>query len=245
MPKEPADEVRRARGSTGNEAEAGLARQLSELARRMQAEPDMSALLQSVTDAALIEIDAAEHAGISLIEGRYVRSEATTDALVSLIDQQQYRLEQGPCLSSLRQQITVRSDDLEDEGRWPEFSAAVAEHGIRSMLSVQLFVEADNLGALNLYSSKPDAFDAHDESTAMLLAAHAAIAIKGSRAATNLHTALDTRDVIGQAKGILMERFKIGPAEAFALLVVASQHSHQKLRDVAEQLATTGELRTE
>jgi GAF domain-containing protein len=112
------------------------------------------------------------------------------------------------------------------------------------MLSVQLFVEDDNLGALNLYAESPGSFDESDENVAMLLAAHAAIAIKGGRVEGNLRSALDRRDVIGQAKGILMERYKIDDSQAFDLLVVASQQTHRKLRDIAEELARSGELPT-
>jgi GAF domain-containing protein len=238
----PPREIRQARGSIGQSPDAGLARQLSELARQMQAEPDMAALLQRITDASLIEVEGAEHAGISLIEGKLVRTEAGTDDLMSTLDRQQHQLQQGPCLSSLREQITVRSDDLRHEDRWPKFAAAALEHGIHSMLAVQLFVEGDNLGALNLYASRPNAFTDQDESVAMLLAAHAAIAMKGSKVETNLRTALQSRDIIGQAKGILMERYKIGSLEAFDLLIAASQQTHRKLRDLAEALDTSGEL---
>ena len=134
---------------------------------------------------------------------------AATDPLVQQIDDLQYRLGEGPCLTSLRDEVTVRAMDLRTEPRWVHFSRAAAELGVRSMLSVQLFVDDDNLGALNLYSGTPAAFDEVHESTAMPLAAHAAIAMKGSKVEGNLRDALDRRDVIGQAKGILMERYKI------------------------------------
>lgn len=241
---EPPPHSRQAQGSSGQSAEIGLARQLSELARQMHAEPDMAALLRRITDASVIEVDGADHAGISLIEGKLVRTEAATGDVMSSLDQLQYQLQQGPCLSSLREQITVRSDDLRHEDRWPKFAAAAIEHGVHSMLAVQLFVDGDNLGALNLYANNPNAFTDHDESTAMLLAAHAAIAMKGNQDATNLRIALQSRDIIGQAKGILMERYKIGPAEAFDLLAMASQRTNRKLRDVADALDTTGELNT-
>lgn len=237
-------DVRQARGTRGQDPEAGLARDLSELARRMQADPSLEVLLQRIVEAAVAEIDPAEYAGISEITGKRVQTRAGTGPLVRAIDELQYRLEEGPCLTSLREQATVRVDDPRHETRWPRFVIAAADAGMLSMLSVQLFVEGDNLGALNLYATRPRAFEDEHESTAMLLAAHAAVAMKGSQVETGLRTALATRDVIGQAKGILMERYKINQTVAFDLLVAASQHAHRKLHEVAEELATTGELAT-
>lgn len=240
--EKPSAEVRQARGTNGQPPDAGLARDLSELARELQAVPSMESLLQRIVEAALAEIGPAEHVGISEILRKDVRTRAASGRLVHQLDELQYRLEDGPCLSSLREERTVRTDDLEVEQRWPRFAPAAAEHGMRSMLSVQLFVEGDNLGALNLYATVPGAFDERDESTAMLLAAHAAVAMKDTKVEAELRTALETRDLIGQAKGILMERFKIDERQAFDLLVTASQHAHRKLHDVADELARTGDL---
>ncbi|MBV9594273.1 MAG: GAF and ANTAR domain-containing protein [Actinobacteria bacterium] len=234
--------VRQARGSSGERAEAGLARDLSELAREMQADESMEALLQRIVTAAVAEVEGAQYAGISEIRARTVTTRAMTDELVRRIDQLQYDLGVGPCLSSLREQETVRSDDLAEEQRWPQFASAAVEQGVLSMLSVQLFVEGANLGALNLYAGRRKAFDQHDESVAMLLASHAAIAMKGTAVEANLRTALRSRDLIGQAKGILMERFKVNEAQAFDVLVMFSQRTHRKLNDIATDVAATGAL---
>jgi GAF domain-containing protein len=233
--------LRHAVGSSGDDIEVGLASRLGELAREMQAEHDMAALLQRITETAVDEIEGAEHACISLFERGTVRSQAGTDELAKRVDSRESELNEGPCITSLREEVTVRSDDFEKEERWPRFVAAAMEEGIRSMLAVQLFVQDDNLGALNIYATQPNAFTEHDESIAMLLAVHAAIAMTASATESNLRLALDSRDVIGQAKGILMERYKISSLEAFHLLVVASQQTHQKLRVVADTLASTGD----
>ncbi len=238
------DGVRYARGSGGQRPDAGLARRLGELAREMQAEATMTGLVQRVVMAAVREVEGADHAGITFVEHGGVRVEAATDDLVARLDDAQYRLKQGPCMTSLHDEVTIRSDDFRTEDRWPEFVAVAMGEGVRSMLSVQLFVEGDNLGALNLYADEPDAFDNDSENIAMLLAAHAAVAVKGNRSEAELRVALDSRDLIGQAKGILMERFKIGPVAAFGLLVDASQQTNRKLRDVADDLATTGDFET-
>lgn len=228
--------------SSGTAIDAGVARDLSELARALQAEADTGALLRRIVDAAVFEVPGADHAAVSLITKHRVETEACTSEVAKAADAAQYRLGDGPCLQSLRNEITVRSDDLRSEQRWPRFAAAAVDLGLRSNLSLQLFVEGDNLGALNLYAEKEDAFTAADENVGLLLATHAAVALVAARKVSNLQTALDSRDVIGQAKGILMERFKINATQAFGMLVAVSQHHHRKLNVIAEQLANTGEL---
>jgi hypothetical protein len=99
-------------------------------------------------------------------------------------------------------------EDFAAEKLWPDFVRGSADMGIRSMLSVHLFVESDNLGALNMYSTAPDAFTEDDETVGLLRAAHTGIAMQGSRTESNLCAAIVSRDAIGQAKGILMERYK-------------------------------------
>src|SRR3954471_18642629 len=161
------------RGSGGDLPDAGLARDLSDLARQMQADSSMEALLGSIVEAAVREVGGAEYASISEILGRRVNTRAASDPLVSRIDELQYDAGDGPCLTSLREQVTVRSADLKDEDRWPGFARAAADIGVRSMLAVQLYVEGDNLGALNMYAHEPEAFTPDDETVALLLAAHA------------------------------------------------------------------------
>jgi GAF domain-containing protein len=116
------------------------------------------------------------------------------------------------------------------------------EYGIGSMLSLQLYVSGDNLGALNLHSTAPDAFNAESEHVGLLLAAHAAVAMASAQREEHLLRAMETRDLIGQAKGILMERHKITANQAFSLLIRASQNTNNKLRDVANHLTVTGEI---
>ncbi|WP_375498462.1 GAF domain-containing protein [uncultured Jatrophihabitans sp.] len=238
---QPRPELRNAIASSGDAIEVGLARQLGELARQMQAEPDMDHLLQRITAAVVTNIEGADHACISLFQKGTVHTRAATDDLVRRIDARESELNEGPCITSLREEVTVRSDDFEKDGRWPRFVAAAMDEGIHSMLAVQLFVREDNLGALNIYANKPNAFTEHDESAAMLLAVHAAVAVTASMTESNLRIAIESRDVIGQAKGILMERYKLSALAAFELLVVASQQTHRKLREVAEALASTGD----
>jgi GAF domain-containing protein len=222
---------------------AGIARSMSQLARELQAEPDEQAMRQRITQAALSEIDGATWAGITLVEGKHLHTVAQTAQLVREIDQVQYRTGEGPCVRSLREHATVRSNDLRAETRWPKFAQAAIQHGVLSVLAFQLYVEGDNLGALNLYADHAQAFG-EDESVGLLFASHAAIALKGARVEHHLRRALEHRDIIGQAKGILMERHKINAQQAFDMLVYASQHTHRKLHELADHIAATGELPT-
>ena len=136
-------------------------------------------------------------------------------------------------------------DDLTTDERWPVFTAGAVDFGIRSMLSLHLYTDRESFGALNIYARQRHAFTPDSVATGVLLAAHCAVAIAATTASANLRIALESRDVIGQAKGILMERHKITPTEAFDLLITASQHSHRKLRDIAAHLTETGALTLE
>jgi GAF domain-containing protein len=238
----PPTETRQAATSAGRRPQPGLARDLSELARALQADSDAGSALRRISAAALTEISNATAAGITIVErGRY-RTEGATSDVLERIDRVQYQENDGPCVNSLREEITVRSDDLAAETRWPKYAAAAIEAGFGSLMSFQLFVQSDSIGALNVYARDPNAFIDSDEDAGLLLAAHAAVAISGKRAEANLRTALESRDIIGQAKGILMERLKLNADQAFQVLVAVSQHQHRKLRDVADDLAATGDL---
>jgi putative methionine-R-sulfoxide reductase with GAF domain len=238
------DRVRQAVGSTGRSADAGVARQLSELAREMQAELTTEALLQHIVVAAVAEVPGAEHAGITLVTGKELSTPAFTGELVLEVDRLQYETGEGPCVDAARRHQTMRSDDLRAEPRWPRFARRAADLGVLSMLSFQLFVQEDSFGALNLYSGQVGAFSPQSESDGMLLASHSALAMTTARTHEGLLTAMDSRDLIGQAKGILIERYKVTAVEAFGLLVASSQAVNRKLRDVAEHLVATGEILT-
>jgi len=217
---------------------------MSQVARELQVEhTSVEATLQAITSGAVDEVPGAEHAGISLLIGRrQVQNRAATSPIAAAIDGLQTETGQGPCLQSFRNEVTVRIDDMATEPRWPLFASRAADLGVGSMLSFHLFVHAENLGALNLCAAEPGAFDRQSEETGLIFAAHAAIALIGARREERLMIALDSRDIIGQAKGILMERYQISPDRAFAVLVRVSQRTNVKMRDVAAQLSDTGHL---
>jgi transcriptional regulator with GAF, ATPase, and Fis domain len=220
-----------------------LARQLSDLARDLQEKHSLQDTLNGIVQAAVDNVPGAQFAGITVVKARReVHTPAWTDELVRATDQAQYDTGQGPCLNSVYEEKTVRVTDMRAEQRWPVFAKRAAELGVCSMLSIQLYVTGDNLGALNLYSEAVEAFDDESEHVGLLLAAHAAIAMAGAQQQEQLVQAITTRDLIGQAKGILMERYKITGEQAFQLLVLASQHTNVKLAEVARKLVETGEL---
>jgi transcriptional regulator with GAF, ATPase, and Fis domain len=228
---------------SGDAAPDDLARTLSDLARSLQNEDSIENTLGGIVTAAVQTVPGAQYAGLTVVEARRtVNSPAATDDVVREVDRAQYDTGQGPCLSAVYERQTVRLSDMACEDRWPDFTRRALELGIRSMLSFQLYVVEDNLGALNLYSTDADAFDDESEHVGLLFAAHAAVAMAAARKERNLVRAISMRDLIGQAKGILMERHKLTDDQAFALLVRASQRTNVKLVDIARRLAETGEL---
>jgi transcriptional regulator with GAF, ATPase, and Fis domain len=220
-----------------------LATQLSELARLLQHEENSQATLERLVLAAVTLIPGAEEGSISVVTGRsHVESQAPSSDLPRRVDALQVETGQGPCLDAAFEQHTVRVSDMSTEQRWPAFAARASDAGVGSMLAFQLYVEGDNLGALNLYAKQTDAFDDESEHVGLLFAAHAAVAYAAVHHQDNLRNAMETRDLIGQAKGILMERYKLTGEQAFELLVQASQATHSKLRDVADELVHSGSL---
>jgi GNAT superfamily N-acetyltransferase len=222
-----------------------LAVRLVELARELQQGSDPALTLERVVQGAVEVIPGVESGSISVVVNRSgISSVAASGRLPTQVDALQAETRQGPCLDAAFEHQTVRVEDMRTETRWPAFARRAWEIGAGSMLSFQLFVEGDTLGALNLYSSKPHAFDDESEHVGLLFAAHAAIAYSAANEQRHLSVALTTRDLIGQAKGVLIERFKITGDQAFALLVSASKDTNTRLRDVADQLVVTGELAT-
>ncbi len=199
-------------------------------------------MLHRITLAAVREVRGTDWAGISLIDRGGLTTRGATHHVVEQVDRHQYELDEGPCVSSSRNARTVRADDLSVDPRWPRFAAAAVPLGVHAMLSVQLFDDRHKFGALNLYSSSSHSFDETSETVAILLASHAAIAIASQEDVTNLKQALDVRDLVGQAKGILMERYHITDPEAFDLLAASSQNTNTRLTDVAEHLVQQRQL---
>ncbi|MFH5231721.1 GAF and ANTAR domain-containing protein [Antrihabitans spumae] len=215
---------------------------LAELARKFHREhDDFDSVLSEVCESARTAIPGSEHAGITLItENGKLDSRGATGELPALIDKMQEELRRGPCIDAAHDEQVVLVTDMSKEERWGGFSETAASAGVGSMLSFQLWVEKEHIGALNMYSSKTDAFDDGSADIGLPLATHASVAIAAARREQQLRDALDSRDVIGQAKGMLMQRYSIDSEQAFDLLVRLSQQSNTKARDIAESITKRG-----
>lgn len=209
---------------------------MTEIARDFVTRDSVEETLEAITSSAVDTVPGVRWASITLVtEANTLETRAATDPLVRKIDEIQNATNEGPCLSALREGQTMRVDDVEMDGRWPTWAEQVVGLSARSMLCFTL-IAGDRLGALNLYGDEPRRFDDESENVGVIFAAHAAVALAGAKEVDQLRAAISTRDVIGQAKGILMERHNLGADEAFHVLVRASQESHMKLRDVADRV---------
>lgn len=220
-----------------------LAAHLTQIARMLQQQGGEQATMDAIVHAAVGTIPGAEHAGIMTVLRRSeVRTVATTGDLPCEVDQAQLDSGQGPCLTALYEEKIVSVPEVEQDGRWPLFAERAVKLEVASMLSFQLFVQDDDLGALNLYASRVGAFTDESQHVGSLFAGHAAIALSSAQERRHLGEAVQTRDLIGQAKGILMERHGLNADQAFAALTRVSQLTNTKLRAIAEQLTLTGKL---
>jgi GAF domain-containing protein len=219
-----------------------LGEAMSRVARQLQEEHgDVEGTLRAITALAVGVVPHADECGISYVIGRSkVEPRAWTGDLPRDVDALQERLGEGPCLDAVWRQGVVRVDDVGADDRWPRFTRQARGLGVGSMMCFQLFVQGDQLGALNVYSRRVGAFDDDSRDLGRMVAAHAAVAIAGARNEANLRRGMSSRDVIGQAKGILMERHRLTADQAFAVLARVSTELGRKLVDVALQLTDTG-----
>jgi hypothetical protein len=224
-----------------------LSADLARMATALFSAGSATETLTMVVDLAVNTIEGCDAAGVFLVVDGEVTTPVCTDALAAEVDGLQHHFNEGPCLAAMAQGVTLYAEDLADDARWPAFGPAATAAGVRSLLALPLLAPGVP-GALNLYARYPRAFGVIDRGKALLLAGLAGLAYSSMRTheddeqrATNLHAALSTREVIGQAQGILMEREHLSSHEAFDILRRASQHLNLKLRDVAQQLVDTGE----
>ncbi|MDO3636249.1 GAF and ANTAR domain-containing protein [Mycolicibacterium arseniciresistens] len=217
-----------------------LAMRMADLARTVAMPRSVEQVLEDVTSAATELIPGADTAGILLVGpgGKFESLAGTTD-LPHQLDELQMTFEEGPCVQAALDDVVVRTDDFREESRWPKYSKAVVEIGVLSGLSFKLYTANRTAGALNLFGFEPNRWDGEAETIGTVLAAHAAAAILASRQGQQLESALSTRDRIGQAKGIIMERYDVDDVQAFEMLRRLSQESNTKLIDIAQQVIET------
>jgi len=219
---------------------------VEELSALTLAEHSLESVIERVSALAARVLPAEPAASLTVVSGGRPRTVAASDPVARELDELQYRLGSGPCLTAATVGVTTQIADTTADTRWTELARAAAERGASSVLSVPL-PGRDRLAAgLNLYLRKSDEAA---RSRAVRLATSAAGPLANAYLYTSalervahLEAALDSRAVIEQAKGILMERFKITADQAFQALVTVSMESNVKLREVAERFVGTGEL---
>jgi GAF domain-containing protein len=224
-----------------------LYRDVSQTAGTLFSAGSVNDTLASVLELALTTIEGCDFAGLFTKNREALTTPVSSDPTVLEVDAVQRSTGEGPCLDAIAHRLIVYADDLETDLRWSHFSPQAAGVGIRSVLSIPLAPDSQE-AALNLYASYPAAFGIGDRARATILASLASLALSiahshedEERRAENLIAALGTRETIGEALGILMERERITANQAFDILRRASQHLNIKLRDVAQNLVDTGE----
>lgn len=216
---------------------------LDRSAALLVARPQVTSLDDSLARLSRAAVDAvrgAEYAGWTMRRrDGSLSSLGVSHADIAALDALQSELGEGPCVDAARSgsRTLTLVDDLADEAsRWPRFAPAAVDRGVRSLLSFAIAPHDASPGALNLYACEVAAFDAEAKAVAEAFATQAAVAVYGAQTIAGLDAAVASRDVIGQAKGILMARHGVGAAEAFGMLVSASQDTNIKLVDVARWL---------
>ena len=218
-------------------ARPDIADALAQAAREINSPHDLTSTLDAIVHAAERSLHGIDHVGISIAhrDGK-IETQAGTDQLVWDLDALQYELEEGPCVHAIRTQPVTVVNDLRHEQRWPHYVPRALEYGLKAQMGLRLFVDDETIGGLNLYSTDGDRIDPDVVHTAELFAAHAALALGRAQREEELNCALANRKMIGQAIGIVMERYELDEDRAFQYLVRVSQHSNIKLRDVAQEL---------
>jgi GAF domain-containing protein len=219
---------------------------IAELVQGLHNRPDADAdtVIAELAEHAAVEIPGAKYAGVTVTRnGKHIETPATTHIWPLLLDKIQQRHGEGPCLTAAWEEKTVYVADLETDDRFPSYRQdALAETPIRSIMAFQLFIAGETMGALNVYSEQPDAFGAESRNIGLIFAAHSSVAWNSARRDEQFKRALASRDTIGQAKGMIMERYGVDAVQAFALLRKLSQDSNTPLAQIAGELVDKAQL---
>lgn len=217
------------------------------VARHLASQTSEQAVLQAVLDLATQLIPDCDDAGILILSKRQ-KSEtpAATSQRVRDSDAAQIAYGEGPCFDAALEQggrnQVFRCQDTRTDMRWPRYLARARELGVGSMMGFQLFNHDQSFGALNLYSDRPGAFDAESEGQGWVLASHAAVALTSARTSEQLHAALDNSRMIGQATGIVRERYDMSEEQATSTLLRISQDHNIKMAELSRSIVAGGEL---
>ena len=220
------------------EYDDAIRRAMTELTEGHGDDTALERSLTAVTTGAVDLIDGVDFADVMVLDYGRVRSVTTVPLLVEL-DALQVELQEGPCLAAAVGGAMVRCTDLREEPRWPRYAAAAVAAGVHSMLSFRLDTRHHGSGALNMFGLDPRVVDPAAEAIGTLLATLATVALMVDESQEQFASALASRDVIGQAKGMLMGHFKTDAARAFEMLKKMSQTSNVPVRTIARQVIDT------
>jgi GAF domain-containing protein len=213
---------------------------LAEIVRELHARPEADAdtVIAELAEHAAAEVPGATYAGVTVTrDHKSIDTPAATHPYPILLDKIQQRHRQGPCLESAWEEKTIHVPDLEHDERWPLYrNDVLAETPIRSVMAFELFIANQTMGALNVYSEHPRAFDDDSRTIGMIFAAHTSVAWDTARRDEQFRRALASRDVIGQAKGMIMERYGVTAVQAFDMLRKLSQDSNTPIAQIAADL---------
>jgi GAF domain-containing protein len=218
----------------------------AELGRIRLAEVDLDAVLNKIAQLAKRTVPGADEVSVTLLPDDNAHTPAFTGELALRLDERQYRHGHGPCLDAAANAVSLSVPDIDTDDRWPEWAQAAKQAGAHSSLSIALPVQEQVTGALNIYATKPHAFDDDAIAVAQTFAGYAAVALANAHLyqtqttlAAHMQKAMQSRAAIEQAKGIIMGSRRCTSEEAFAILTKLSQDTNRKLREVATALVTT------
>jgi transcriptional regulator with GAF, ATPase, and Fis domain len=210
-----------------------LAAFFAKVSQELLAQPDTELTFDRVAQRAVEVVPACNFVGITLREKDRCRSVATTSPAADLCDELQYELNEGPCLDAVSEDEAYLIEDVANDPRWPRWGPRAAEAGAGSILSVRLADDRNALGALNMYAHEPGAFDNNSIDLGLVFASHAATAVSAANLVTGLHTALQSRHLIGAAQGVLMAKHDLTLEASFEVLRRYSNDTNLPLREVA------------
>jgi transcriptional regulator with GAF, ATPase, and Fis domain len=215
---------------------------IAELVQQLYGRPDTDSdtVIAELAEHAAVEIPGAQYAGITVTRNaKHVDTPAATHKWPILLDEIQQLHREGPCLTAAWEEKTIHVADLEADRRFPLYRQDALERTpIRAVMAFQMFIAGETMGALNVYAEQPQVFGQESRAIGLIFAAHSSVAWNAARRDEQFQRALASRDTIGQAKGMIMERYGVDAVQAFALLRKLSQDSNVPLVQVATELVS-------
>jgi hypothetical protein len=219
---------------------------IAEIVQQLHSRPDTDSdtVIAELAEHAAVEIPGAEYAGVTITRNaKHIDTPAATHKWPILLDEIQQRHREGPCLTAAWEEKIIHVADLEADDRFPLYRQdALDRTPIRSVMAFQMFIADERMGALNVYAEESHAFGQESRDIGLIFAAHSSVAWNSARRDEQFKRALASRDTIGQAKGMIMERYGVDAVQAFEVLRKLSQDSNVPLVQVATELVTKAQL---